>query len=437
VAKTVFAPGSVVTSGWLNAINNPVFVDNPDDDGELPRITNDDLSNAAGQIKQEWQAFRDAFRVAAGAGLNITFQGGAVTLPLGTIATIAPGTLVMANNATSFVFINELGVVVSSTIYPVVGVMLARVITVGGGITTIEDLRPRFRVQPIASAIKVFGGTGEQGDYVLSVGSATFDQGTYYYRNFTIGASTILNVSQFARIYCSGSVVIQGTVSITTFANGGIGFGTGMHSNVGGLSGAGPGAGSGSGGGKAYSYSASPSGSGGGSGFYSGGGSLSTAGGMGSGGAGGGGLWIEAAGGIQIVSGSSIIARGANGSTGSIASGAPDISGGGGGSGGMILLSSLSSVSCTGTLDVRGGNGGNGLNNGGGGGGGGGGLVILISPNNNTTGGTVLLSGGSAGNTPGSGGLGGGAGGGFGGVGGVQSPGQIGQLVLRPFRAVA
>ncbi|NJR37750.1 MAG: hypothetical protein HC781_01590 [Leptolyngbyaceae cyanobacterium CSU_1_4] len=438
MAKTVFAPGSVVTSNWLNAVNNPVFVDNPDDDGELARIADNDLSNVAGQIKPEWRAFRDALKVSAGSGLNITFEGGAVTLPLGTILTIAPGTLVMANNATNFVFVNESGAVASSLIYPVVGVMLASVTTVGGTITTIVDLRPRFRVQPVASAIKIFGGTGAQGDYVLSAGSATFSQGTYYYRNFTIGTAAVLTIDKFARIYCSGDVVIDGTINVTTMAAGGVGITSGNSNiNLGGTVGSGIGAGLGSG--PTYNYAAAPYGSGGASGLMTGG--VGSAGEPGSGGRGGGGIWLEA--GNTITVNGTINALGGSGTAGTVSAGTPTLSGAGGGSGGLILLSALRSIiaSATSTLDVRGGAGGNGLNNGTGGGGGGGGQVVAIAPSINTTGSTIRLTGGAAGITSGTGVLGGGGGGGFGGSGGAASgttaqTGGTGQLVIRNFAAV-
>jgi hypothetical protein len=294
--KTSFVNGSVVTPAFLNAINNPTYVDSPEFDGEIKRITNADLSNAPGEIKQEWTKFRDEFRVSVQSDLTVACTGGSITMPLGTIQVFAPGLYVVQNNALSYLFVNETGAIVSSLVYPVVGVLLAAITAVSGVITSIVDLRPRYRVQPLAAALKIFGGTGEQSDYVLSSGSATFDQGVYYFRNFTISASANLTISQFARIYCSGNVLIQGTINVSTFASGGLGFGTAVHSNIGGLSGSGPGAGSGSGIGRTYSYSATPFGSGGGSGFYSGSGSFSTAGAIVSGGDGGGGIWFEAAG---------------------------------------------------------------------------------------------------------------------------------------------
>jgi hypothetical protein len=447
MTKTTFVAGSQVTPAFLNAINNPVFVTTADDDGEITKIRDADLDDGSDQIKAGWYAFRDGLKVTAGSGLVCNFAAGSVTLPLGTIQAITAGTITMVPGTTStttnYIWVNTSGSVVTGLTYPTVALPLASVVTASGAISSITDLRPRFRVQPVASAIKIFGGTGEQGDYNLASGTATFADGFYYYNNFTVANGATLTVSRFARIYCSGTVTIAGTITVTTFSSGGTTFSTGSasaSSNTGGLSGSGPGAGSGSGNGSAtYSYAAAPYGSGGASGFYSS--AAASGGAISSGGAGGGGLWIEAAGAISVTSGV-ITARGGNGTAGSVSSGTPNISGGGGGSGGLILLSSLVSVtvSASAVLDVRGGDGAAAVSGAArGGGAGGGGNIVLISPSNNTTGASILRTAGSNGADSGTPTLGGGDGGSFGGTGAIGSSGtgsSTGQLVLRAFRAV-
>lgn len=436
--KTTFVNGTVVTSEWLNSVQNLMF-DGLDYDGHYPKITNNDLSDAAGQIKPEWTAFRDALKISAATGLSISCTGGVVTLPSGALATVAPQTLALANNATNYVYLNEAGTLVASTIYPVIALPLAKVTTVNGVISgSIVDLRPRFQISALSNAVKVFGGTGGQGDYSLS-GTAIFDQGYYYFRNFTIASSATLTINQFAKIFCSGSVAINGTIAVSQFSSGGTSFLTPLSSvNLGGISGTGPGAGSGGNiGGTPYSYAAAAYGSGGGSGFASSSGT-STSVQLAGGGKGGGGLWIESAGSITV--GGTITAIGGNGGVplNAIGTGV-NASGGGGGSGGLILLSSLTDVNVTaaGTLNVSGGSGGSAFGNASGGGGGGGGQIVLISPNNNATGSTIVRTGGSLG-ASGSGGnaLGGGGGGGFGGAGGFGSGGGNGLLILRNFASV-
>jgi len=446
MAKTTFVSGSQLTPAIMNAINNPVFVTTADDDGEIPKITDNDLSDASDQIKAGWYAFRDGLKVTAGTGLVCNFAAGSVTLPLGTIQAITAGTITMVPGTTStttnYIWVNTSGSVVTGLTYPTVSLPLASVVTASGAISSITDLRPRFMVQPVASAIKVFGGTGEQGNYSLASGTASLSDGFYYYNNFTVASGATLTISRFAKIHCSGTVTIAGTITVTTFSTGGTSFGTGSSvatSNIGGLSGSGPGAGAGSGSGSStYSYAAAPYGSGGASGFYSSTGSSS--GTISSGGAGGGGLWIEAAGAISVTGTGVITARGGNGVIGVSGTGTPSISGGGGGSGGLILLSSLVSVTVSDltTLDIRGGNGANAAaGSARGGGGGGGGTIVFISPSNVYSG-TIQRDAGTNGSDLGSS-LGGGDGGSFGGTGANGSTGtgsSIGQIIPRVFRAV-
>ncbi|BAZ39388.1 hypothetical protein NIES4101_53410 [Calothrix sp. NIES-4101] len=428
MTKTTFTNGTAVTPEFLNAINNPVF-DDADFDGHFPRITDADLSSSPGNVKPEWQAFRDTLKVSAGTGLSASYLGGAIILPSGETSTIAPATVSLTNNATNYVYVRSTGVVEVGLFLPSRCIPLAKIVTVAGAISgAVIDLRPRFAITPLANAIKVFGGSGDEGDYNLASGSATLDRGFYYYRNFTVAAGATLTISPFARIFCSGTVSIAGTVNISQFSSGGTSFSTQVIGNIGGLPGSGPGGGSGSSptGGQAYNYAATPYGSGGGSGFLS---ITSGSGAIAPGGRGNGGIWIEAAGAVSVSG--AINARGENGGVGSV-SGVGSSSGGGGGSGGLVLISSLTSITLTGaaSIDVRGGNGGNGVGNGDGGGGGGGGQVVLISPTITTTA-TIQLTGGSKGTTAGTGSVGGGSGGGFGGAGGGQSAGSNGQLITR------
>jgi len=439
--KTVFAPGSVLNSSFCNAINNPVFVDVADDDGEIPRITNNDLSNTPGQIKPEWTGFRDELKVATVSGLSITWQGGTALLPNNTLQAIGTGSTTVGANATSFVFVSQAGSVTVALVLPLICLPLAQVVA-GASITSIVDLRPRFRVQPRASAIKILGGTGEQGSYSLPSGSATFADGEYYFQDFTIGAAATLTISKAARIFVAGNALIQGTINVTTSSNGGTaGTASGAITAP---AGGNPGSGFGGGGGASsvYNYVVSNVGSGGVAGFvYGSAGGAADGGSPGAGGAGGGGLIIEAGGTITVASGASILAKGANGGASAVASGTPRIAGSGGGSGGLILLKALINIVVAGTLDVRGGDGGaaSGLTVFGGSGGGGG-QCVLISPSVNTSGSSVLLSGGAGGTNSASPNSGGGSGGGFGGAGGNSGggnvAGSVGTLVTRNFAPV-
>lgn len=450
--KTTFVNGSVVTSDFLNAINNPSF-SGLAQDGHFAKIKNSDLDTTAGQILPEWQTFRDALAVSAGTGLSISYIGGSITLEDGSIVTISPGTLSVTANATSFIFVDTTGTVVASISYPVRAIALARVVSGASTITSVVDLRPRFVVRPRFNTVAVFGGIGAQGDYSLASGSASLE-GDYYYRNFTLAAGATINVTKgFLYLKCSGDVVINGTINITPPISGGSRFGSGffIQQYI-------PSQGQGIGGGTGpnatpppgYHYAVSPVGSGGASGFVNIAAGASISAYSSGGGNGGGCLIIEAAGTISI--GGTIIANGgisANPSIISISSPTvAQMAGGGGGSGGLIFLKSTNSIVATAaaTLSVQGGKGGNGYLFGTtayahGGGGGGGGYVVMVAPSINTTGATIQLSGGAAGTAAGSatsnggyGEVGGSNGASFAGIGGTyNNGGGMGQFVTRSF----
>jgi tetrahydromethanopterin S-methyltransferase subunit D len=77
------------------------------------------LTDTAGQIKPEWTTFRDTLKVAASTGLTCSHQGGSVILADGAIATISPASLSVTNNATNYVYVNEVGTVAVGSLLPV------------------------------------------------------------------------------------------------------------------------------------------------------------------------------------------------------------------------------------------------------------------------------------------------------------------------------
>ncbi len=361
--KTTFSSGTPVASQWLNAIQNLNFLGD-DVDGSYPPIADTFLSSAPGSVKPEWQGFRDALKVTATTGRTITYQGGSVTLESGLIATIAPGTIVLPDNAVTFVFINNSGVATTSTTLPSRWFPLAQVTVVGGNVTAIADLRERFKVSPIARAVSTFGGGGYQGD--LTINDTQSLGGLQYVRDFVVGNTGIVNVTGFLYIKASGNVTIGGQMNCLAIASGSLGVFT--YFNAGyqyfGESGSGLGR---SGGHNAiatpqpYPYQASQGiGSGGSTGYTAmppnSGGFITTS----RGGAGGGAIWIEAGGTITITG--TINCDGTNATTpviGSLDVAGADIvsSGASAGTGGTIWLSSLVgiNVNASGILSARGG----------------------------------------------------------------------------------
>lgn len=439
--KINFTPGTRVTAAWLNAIQNLVF-DDLAVDGHYPRLTDDALSNAAGSIKPQWYGFRDSLAVTAGSGLSVNYGAGTVTLPDGSLTSIPSGSLSLPNNATSYVYVTSTGTVASSLTYPPLSVPLAKVTTLAGAISgSIQDLRPRYRVQPRPDLLKVFGGLGTDGAYSLTSGTASLN-GTKSYTSFYVAAGATLTIPEFTVLRCTGDVVIDGTIVVTPSIRGGqrhIGSypAAVLPSYVGaGLASA---AGVNEVGANTYSYLTSQLGSGGANGYATTSGSAAFIGTRG--GNGGGGLVIEAQG--EIIIRGSITANGQDGegilNVTAYPSGVPPANlsvctGGGGGSGGCIWLKSMKRIFgySGSSLSVKGGAGGAGYPSSGSctAGGGGGGYVVAESPDTNLTSTTITLTGGAStipmtglGSVPGAsyGGQGGGAG----------QAGGSGQLIVR------
>jgi hypothetical protein len=446
--KTTFAPGTKVTSAWLNAIQATAF-DDQDLDGHLPRITDEMLSNAAGDLKTVWANFNTQFLVKAATGLSVTINGGTFTNSQDLAVTLSPSGITVPASATTYVWVTDAGTFASGSSLPVIALPIAAVTTSPSAVLSISDLRPRFKVGPQTRSIAVFGGRSTT-DLVYS--SSMNVDGVINCRNLTINAGVTLTVpSGYLKIVASGTVTIAGTVNVTApiqggyFTNGEI-FGPVQIPAESGK-GFGGGAGHNGPGGQTYPYEASIFGSGGASGLVT-----TTLTGQVSlvssrGGAGGGAFVVEAAGDITVSG--AINCNGGNAAFGGVvtlSSGHVWITGGGGGSGGSIALRSLSRtiVTAAGSLSVRGGNGAYAVQTAAnslavGGGGGGGGRVFLASPATNITGATITLTAGTGGANAGTGssGVSGSPGGGYGGAGGGPGgAGSIGQLTLQSFITV-
>jgi hypothetical protein len=389
------------------AFYHPLFDGQTQFLGHRDKLEDVELSDAPGQIKDRFAILDGGLRVTAASALNVAVSAGVAIDANGNAVTIGSQQVLCANNATGFIFLTASGTVAYSTSPPVVRKLLARVVTVGGVVSTVTDLRsPGFpNIAPIASSVKTFGGSSTT-DIVCTNGQV-FNEGMVNCRNFTVPSGVTITIDKFCKLFASGNVLIQGTVNVDPASYGGQPasvFASSVTQVSSGVFSGTPGAGLG-GGSDRYSYLAQPVGSGGQGARTLG--SYNTAG---LGGRGGGGFWVEAAGSITVTTAGSIIADGTQGiSSGpqsmALASGA---TGGGGGSGGLIYLASLVSVTVQsfGSISVKGGNGGNSalasnhtLTNWRmqGGGGGGGGWFVVASPSINLTGAAISLAAGSNG----------------------------------------
>lgn len=395
--------------GYLS-MYSPVFDGRTEYLGHREKIRDDELSDAAGSLKQRVQQSESSLKVSVEGGLLLRYQSGLVRLADGDLLSISSGLITAPDNAIGYVYITPAGGIACDRSPSTTRLMLAKVTTVSGQVSQLVDLRDNSirAIAPNAATVKSFGGSNGL-DKVVAQGEV-FDAGVYYFRNFVVPEGVTCTVLQYAKIFCSGYVEIRGTVNVTPMPSGAsfqpyvlnrlgttgqsVGFGLGNR-------------------GIPYPWGAQPYGSGGQQGSLISIGLDQSWGFTWEGGNGGGCFWIEAYDRIEIAPTGAVFVDGGNGGRGgtnpnnvqgAVSVGVfASISGTGGGSGGMIYLSSSRSVTVRSgaTLSVRGGNGGDGFvytSDLGfaafGGHAGGGGNVVLSSPANNATGANILLSGG-------------------------------------------
>lgn len=150
MTRKIFQNGDILFAEDANAIAYPI-PDGQDFIGRGPKVLDDYLDDAPTQIKSRFYNFYDRLKVSHTTGLTFSYLGGAVLLSNGTIASISPGSIVVSNNATSFIFVGSNGTVQSSSQLPNECFPLAVVTTSGGTISGgVIDLRDKLvdRVSP-------------------------------------------------------------------------------------------------------------------------------------------------------------------------------------------------------------------------------------------------------------------------------------------------
>ena len=149
MAKTVFVPNSPVTSAFLNAINNPTFVANPANDGEISLIRDANLDPSPGSLLARSNEFLNAFSATPTnvTGLLVTISAGTLILSDGTPVAKPTTQIAIPASSTRIVWIDPFGVFQQGANNPNDGsVLLARVTTDATKITATVDLRPRFKI---------------------------------------------------------------------------------------------------------------------------------------------------------------------------------------------------------------------------------------------------------------------------------------------------
>lgn len=107
------------------------------------------------QIDSLKSQLSQAFRVTVLSGLTVSYAGGLVKLPSGLIASIASASLAIANNTTSYLYVDENGQVLTSTTRPDIGLEIARIVASSGQITQIQNY-PLFEVRPTLPDLSLY-----------------------------------------------------------------------------------------------------------------------------------------------------------------------------------------------------------------------------------------------------------------------------------------
>lgn len=382
--------------------------------GNHPGITDAQLSDTNNSIKNRVSLALDPLSITQVNPLTVNVSSGTVALTNGNLVTVPGSNRVLPDNKTNYLFVDSAGALQVSDNLPVVCYPVATVITSGGSISTITDLRQIGirRIVPRPLSIKSFGGVN--GTDIICTALTDLSAGLFYCRDFIVPSGVSITVPGWLRVYASRNVAIDGTLIISPITDGGdsTSHTPSTEAIVRGLN---KGNGLGNTGNK-YGWGFQSYGSGGYSGSCY---STSNVTFMQTpqGGKGGGGLIIESAG--TITGSGTIQCRGSDGTGGfTYINGSPlvqtpgyfepttlaSIYGSAGGSGGFISLSSLLGVQFSGTLDVRGGNGGLSMTNinlhfAGGGCPGSGGVIVITSPSYNISSATIQLGGGVFGAT--------------------------------------
>lgn len=139
-----FSDGDILYADQVNEIAYPRATGLPLL-GHGDKITNDSLSDADNQIKAQFYSWYNRFRVVAATGLSVSISSGIVN-SVGARFSIPPQTFTLTNNATTFLWIGKTKddatiLVRSSSSIPNNSIPLARVVTLNGAITQLEDIR--------------------------------------------------------------------------------------------------------------------------------------------------------------------------------------------------------------------------------------------------------------------------------------------------------
>lgn len=228
MAKSFFTPRTPITANFLNAINNPRFVEDPEVDGDLPLIADTDLSNETGQIKQVAYDFIDGFRITEVTGLVVKVFAARRQLANGSYSNSQVFTFNLPASDSGEIWLNWLtGVLTlqsssSTNRKPSSCYTIITWTTSATQVTSIQNVFNRARYQDVPSAqmLSLFGGRSQQ-DAVWDVDSESGadmvrSDGRYSFNNLTINITNPAKRLLFTAdttIQLAGDLVINGSLT--------------------------------------------------------------------------------------------------------------------------------------------------------------------------------------------------------------------------------
>lgn len=149
MSRIIFEDGDILYADQVNQIAFPIQ-DGEDFIGRGPKVVDDHLDDAADQIKSRFYNFYDRLKLSHSAGLTFNYNSGIILLADGSLATISTGSIILPDASTTFVYVDNTGVVAQSNVLPNESFPIAKVTTAGGTVSLITDLRDKLvdRITP-------------------------------------------------------------------------------------------------------------------------------------------------------------------------------------------------------------------------------------------------------------------------------------------------
>jgi hypothetical protein len=140
--KPIVGYGERLETDLINTLIHELQFDGEDEVGHWPRLMDDALSNAAGQIKDRVAQLLSALKVEHAGGLDVTWYAGTLYDAGGLQTFISAGAGTVPNNATTMLYVSPgADVITIGPSFPANALKIATVISSAGAIQSITDHR--------------------------------------------------------------------------------------------------------------------------------------------------------------------------------------------------------------------------------------------------------------------------------------------------------